>query len=230
MSEVGIFESSAALQSSRYEIIPQNDRFDRIHLIKRMVGDHRRVLELGCSTGFISKVLKQAGCYVVGVERDSVAAEMAAKICDQVIVADLTDSEWSCPIRERFDIVLMGDVLEHLESPHLVLQQLRPLLLPDGHIVVSLPNVVHWSQRLKVLFGRFRYQSVGLLDFTHLRFFDLQSARSLIKNSGYDIEEFHPIIGGRLSNHARQLWQLIATGLPNLFAYQFLFKAKPIAR
>lgn len=225
MPEARIFESGTSLHSSRYEIKPQNHRFDRTVLIKKMVGNGQRVLELGCSTGFISRVLKETGCYVVGVEVDRVAADTAASICDKVIVADLTDPRWVNPIQERFDVILMGDVLEHLTVPHLVLQQLGQLLLPGGHIVVSLPNVVHWTQRLKMLFGRFRYQSVGLLDFTHLRFFDLHSARDLIEASGYDIEEFYPIIGGRLSGTFRHFWQFAAINRPNLFAYQFLFKA-----
>jgi SAM-dependent methyltransferase len=226
MSEIGVF-TFRTLPTSRYESSPPIDHFDRNDLIRRTVGENRSVLELGCSTGFVSKLLKQSGCSVVGVEIDPLAAEAAAKICDRVIVADLSLPDWIDQAKGQFEVILMGDVLEHLVAPDILLKSLTPLLLPGGYVVLSLPNVVHWTQRLKVLAGRFRYQSVGLLDVTHLRFFDLPTARALVTKSGYDVETFHPVIGGRFSNYLRPLWQFLGHCLPNLFGYQFLFKAKP---
>jgi hypothetical protein len=127
-------------------------------------------------------------------------------------------------------VILIGDVLEHLVSPQSLLKQLPGMLNTGGYIVVSLPNVVHWTVRAKVLFGSFRYQPVGLLDFTHLRFFDIQSARALIEGSGYEIDEFRPIIGGRFSDRFRTMWNALAGVRPNLFGYQLLFKARPCLR
>jgi SAM-dependent methyltransferase len=221
-------DPSLACGSSRYETVPRNDRFDRAHLLQKFVGKNRRVLEMGCSTGYVSRLLKQSGCHVVGIECDGVAAHAAASICDQVVLADLNGSTWTEQLAERFDVVLMGDVLEHLLYPDEVLRRVRKLLLPGGVIVVSLPNVVHWSQRLKTLFGRFDYQSMGLLDRTHLRFFTLRSALALIENSGYRIVEFRPIIGGRFISRFRLLWQGLANLRPGLFGYQFLFRAQPL--
>ena len=66
------------------------------------------------------------------------AADSAASICDQVILADLNGSTWTEQLAERFDVVLMGDVLEHLLYPDEVLRRVRKLLLPGGVIVVSL--------------------------------------------------------------------------------------------
>lgn len=218
------------LGSSRYETTPTQDRFDRAYLLQRFVGKNRRVLELGCSTGYISRLLKQLGCSVVGIELDAAAAQLAAGICDQVFVADLNGNTWSQRIEGQFDVVLMGDVLEHLVHPDQVLRSARPFLLPGGEIVVSLPNVVHWSQRIKTLFGHFNYQPIGLLDHTHLRFFTARSARALIENSGYRIVDFHPIIGGHLSSRFRFLWQVLANVRPNLFGYQLLFRAQPVDR
>jgi len=216
------------LGSSRYETTPTQDRFDRAYLLQRFVGKNRRVLELGCSTGYISRLLKQLGCSVVGIELDAAAAQLAAGICDQVFIADLNGITWSQQIEGQFDVVLMGDVLEHLVHPDQVLRSARQFLLPGGDVVVSLPNVVHWSQRIKTLFGHFNYQLTGLLDYTHLRFFTACSARALIENSGYRIVDFHPIIGGHLSSRFRFLWQVLANVRPTLFAYQLLFRAQPV--
>ncbi len=227
-SQTRIVNRSLALGSSRYESAPRDDRFDRAYLLQKYVGENRRVLELGCSTGYISRLLKQRGCRVVGLECDPVAAHSARRVCDQVILADLNTNGWMEQLEERFDVVLMGDVLEHLVYPDEVLRSVRQLLLPGGVIIVSLPNVVFWSQRLKTIFGRFDYQSIGLLDCTHLRFFTLRTALALIENSGYRILEFYPIIGGRFSSRFRLLWQGLANLRPTLFGYQLLFRAQPL--
>ncbi len=165
---------------------------------------------------------------MTGVEVDPVAAERASAICDRVIIADLDDRNWDSQIQGRFEVVLMGDVLEHLVRPEILLRSVARMLTPDGFVVVSLPNVVHWTVRLKMLLGRFDYQPVGLLDATHLRFFSLRSARALLEDSGYVVLAFHPVIGGRLSTRFRAGWQMLARLAPNLFGYQFLFRARPL--
>jgi SAM-dependent methyltransferase len=230
MSELGFFDDRLVLESARYEIAARDDPFDRGRMLATAVGSGRHVLELGCSTGFVSALLKENGCSVVGVEIDPLAADRAATICDRVLIRDLRSQDWNAGLDDKFDVVLMGDVLEHLVSPQSLLKRLPPLLNPGGYIVVSVPNIVHWTIRAKVLLGSFRYQPVGLLDFTHLRFFDLRSARTLIEGSGYEIEEFRPIIGGRFSDYFRTMWNVLAGIRPNLFGYQLLFKARPYLR
>jgi len=80
-----------------------------------------------------------------------------------VVTADLDSSNWSSELAAHpgFDVVLLGDVLEHLVHPEQVLRRLRPMLKQDGYAVISLPNVVHWLTRLKLLSGRFDYESTA---------------------------------------------------------------------
>jgi 2-polyprenyl-3-methyl-5-hydroxy-6-metoxy-1,4-benzoquinol methylase len=129
-----------------------------------------------------------------------------------------------------FDVVLLGDVLEHLVMPDATLVQLKEVLAADGALVISLPNVVHWVTRLKILLGRFNYEPWGTLDHTHLRFFTTKTARALIEAAGYRITRFHPVIGGGMARYARPAWQQLAHLAPGLFAYQMLFEAKKTVR
>jgi 2-polyprenyl-3-methyl-5-hydroxy-6-metoxy-1,4-benzoquinol methylase len=141
---------------------------------------------------------------------------------------DLADATWDSRLSTgAFDVVLMGDVLEHLANPGKVLNRVRPLLRESGYLVISLPNALHWVTRLGFLSGHFEYTSFGTLDFTHLRFFTAESATELIEESGYRVSQFHPAIGGRLSGRFRPVWQQLANMLPGLFAYQLLFRAEP---
>ena len=214
-------------RSARYETSGHADSFDRNLLLLRLVGPGKRVLELGCSTGFITRRLLQQHCVVTAVESDMEAAAVAANTAAVVLNRDLNSPLWTESLNTEFDVVLMGDVLEHLINPLNVLQQVRSLLRPGGKLVICLPNVVHWLTRLQIAAGRFNYQPIGTLDLTHLRFFTAASARSMIQAAGYRMLSFEPIIGGRMSGHFRPAWQLLAWIRPGLFAYQFLISAAP---
>ena len=224
-------------ESSRYEyVIPDYEQhpdvYSRNWILLEWVGTHKRVLELGCSTGFFSKYLRQKrACSVVGVEVDPVAAAEARKFCNEVLSCDLNSPEWIEGLpKQGFDVILMGDVLEHLIEPQAVLEQIQPLLALNASIIISLPNIVYWGTRLKILFGRFEYESFGILDHTHLRFYTPKTARKMIESAGYEIIRFHPVFGGPLSNYARPLWQRLANWFPGFFAGQVLFEAKiPLA-
>jgi methionine biosynthesis protein MetW len=229
MSEPRV-STCSELCSARYEVPYSPDRFNRTTLLLQWVGNAKDVLELGCSTGYISRLLSEQGCRVIGVESDPDAAAKAVRYCTRVVQADLDRAGWAValPPDFKFDVIVLGDVLEHLAHPERVLRQLPPLLKPNGYLVISLPNVVHWATRLKIVFGRFEYEPIGTLDATHVRFFTCRTARELIEEAGYRVLEFHPAIGGRMSGHLRPVWQLLARLMPGLFAYQLLFRAAPL--
>jgi 2-polyprenyl-3-methyl-5-hydroxy-6-metoxy-1,4-benzoquinol methylase len=216
-------------ESSRYEYHNPKPwgEYDRNNFLLDWVGTGKRVLEVGCSTGCMSRELVERGCNVTGIEVDPMAAERARTYCQRVYVLDLNTPDWMAGLPERgFDIVLLGDVLEHLVMPNETLLQLGDVLKSDGALVISLPNVVHWVTRLKILWGQFDYEPCGTLDHTHLRFFTAKTASALIESAGYRITRFHPAIGGRMAGHARPVWQWLAHFAPGLFAYQMLFEAK----
>lgn len=215
------------LRSARYEKLDNPDRFDRNVLLLRRVGTGKRVLELGCSTGYITRLLLRQNCAVTAIENDDEAAMAARATGATVLHRNLNSPDWFAGLRPEFDVALMGDVLEHLVNPCDVLRQVRPLLRRGGYVVICLPNVVHWLTRLQIALGRFNYQPVGTLDATHLRFFTLSSARCMVQEADYRWLKFHPIIGGRLSGHFRPAWQLLANLWPGLFAYQLLICAEP---
>lgn len=156
-----------------------------------LTGPGKNVLEVGPATGYLTKVLREAGCSVTGVEIDPVAARKAEPFCDRVIVGDIEALDFADTFGdERFDVVIYGDVLEHLVDPVGVLVRTREILGPDGVVLASIPNVTHGSIRLAVLTGRFSYTDVGLLDRTHLRFFDRAAVISLFEAGGFSVEEW----------------------------------------
>lgn len=145
-----------------------------------------RILDVGCGAGTIGEQLRLAReRFVVGITYSPQEAQLASGRLSQVICAELSDFDFS-PLG-KFDCVILSHILEHLVSPEDLLDRLKCVLGPESVLVVALPNVVFWMQRLEFLFGRWRYRDWGILDRTHLRFFDRKSSRELLEQAGYEI-------------------------------------------
>jgi 2-polyprenyl-3-methyl-5-hydroxy-6-metoxy-1,4-benzoquinol methylase len=203
-----------------------------------LAGEDSRVLELGPATGYMSRVLRERGCTVVGIEFDPELAERAAQVCERVIVGDIDALDLEAELgEERFDVVVAADVLEHLKDPLTALNRLRPFLKPDGAFVISVPNVAHGSVRLALLSGRFDYREIGLLDSTHLRFFTRESFEQLLDEAELGLAELHRhdlnLDASEVSFDADAVPLQLREELerdPDARTYQFVAKAVPMQR
>jgi len=155
----------------------------------RLVGRPRRVLDVGCGLGQNGAFCRGRGAHVVGLERDPKARAVAAVRLHDAVDADLESpaSVASALGGQRFDLILFGDVLEHVRDPRAVLESVCEHLEDEGHVIVSLPNVAAWPTRLALLGGRFDYRDSGVLDRTHLRFFTRASAAALLEQAGLSV-------------------------------------------
>ncbi len=200
-----------------------------------LVGPNRRVLELGCGAGHVTKQLVAGGCHVTGIEIDPDAAAVASTFAQEVHVADLDATEPAAVLGDsRFERIVVGDVFEHLKDPGSTLSALRSHLSDDGLLIASIPNVTHADVRLMLLDGQWRYQDLGLLDRTHLRFFDLAGITALFGESGWHIERLErtnkDVLASELGDLAapasRKPGVLDAIkGTPDATTYQFVVVA-----
>lgn len=160
-----------------------------------LCGENKNVLEVGPATGYVTKLLRDRGCEVTAIEIDPEAADQAAPYCRRMIVADIEQVDFDEALDDcRFDVVLYGDVLEHLVDPLRILRETRRFLSANGYVVASLPNVAHGSLRMALLTGRFSYTETGLLDRTHLHFYDRAGVQSLFEEAGYEIREWRRVV------------------------------------
>ena len=125
---------------------------------------------------------------------------------------------------DYFDYIIFADVLEHVKDPLIVLKRFKKYLNDEGYILISLPNITNWRMRLKILFGNFEYEDKGILDNGHIRFFNEESAKKLISDSGLQIVKFELTVGD--ATLGSKFFHFIGTLWPNLMAYQFLIIAK----
>jgi 2-polyprenyl-3-methyl-5-hydroxy-6-metoxy-1,4-benzoquinol methylase len=149
------------------------------------------VLDVGTADGHpVVQGLKARGCRVWGVEIDPEAAAIAAPLCEQMVVGNVEELDLTQSFGDRkFDVVLCLDVLEHLVEPLPVLRRLASMLTPTGILVASIPNVTHAAVRLQLLDGKFTYTDTGLLDRTHVRFFDRDEVGKLFADAGTTVIE-----------------------------------------
>ncbi|HST52666.1 MAG TPA: methyltransferase domain-containing protein [Pyrinomonadaceae bacterium] len=189
-----------------------------------------RVLDVGCGTGALGRAIKgEFNCELVGVTYSEAEAESAAAHLDRVLVCDLNDFEPEG--LGEFDCVVCSHVLEHLYKPERLLKLLRRSLSSGGILVVALPNVLHWRQRLEFLRGKFRYEDGGLMDRTHYRFYDWTTARALLTESGYAVLEGDACGGFPLSRYILKFGPWLDRAAlrlsPGAFGTQFIFVCRP---
>jgi SAM-dependent methyltransferase len=196
-----------------------------------MAGRDHSILEIGTSTGYMSRALKGMGNTVVGVEKDPVAGEQARSYCDSLITGDIEALDLDASI-SSYDVIVIADVLEHLVDPWKVLKGLRNHIIKGGYVVVSMPNACHGDVLLSMMSGDFRYAPTGLLDITHVRFFAYRNIVELFHDCGYSIDDMHMItrpVGTTecaVSPAPEGLAHFIES-LPYADVYQFVFKAFP---
>ena len=192
--------------------------------------DH--VLDVGCSQGGTLEWLKASGvaARTTGIELDPEAARIARGRVDRLIEGDV-DAAFGTLAAGSFDLVLCLDVLEHLVDPWRTVARLGHVLRPGGTLIVSVPNIRHYSVTLPLLWsGRWQYEEAGILDRTHLRFFTRASATALLTGAG--LEPAGGIDTGLEPTRKRELWKplLARTAWRDLGVFQFVIRGrKPVA-
>ena len=204
-------------------------------LLLELVGFAKDVLDVGCATGYLAGALAEQGCRVWGVEVDADAARTAAEVCEQVVVGDLAALDLDEALGgRRFDVVVLGDVLEHLLDPLPVLRASRGLLAPGGSVCISVPNVAHGAVRLSLLAGRWEYRPLGLLDDTHVRFFTRDGLDRLLRAAGLAAADLRRTRAGLFETELELRPQDVDPELARRLAaddeattYQFVLRAVP---
>ncbi len=203
-------------------------------IIKHLPNNHNpeHVLDVGCGTGQLGKYIKQQfNCQVTGVTYSDEEAVEASVHLDKVIVFNLNNL--SLVELEKFDCVICSHILEHLYCPQNLLAHLHDVLLPSGKLIVALPNVLHWKQRLEFLKGNFKYTDGGLMDKTHFRFFDWDTAFDLVQNSGFQVIYREadgyfplPLIRKIIGSSVLKIDRIATQIMPGLLGVQFIIVAK----
>lgn len=194
-----------------------------------------RILDVGCASGYLGKILRERGHRVTGIESDAAAAGEAGAYYDAFHLEDI--ETFSFPYRRKFDYILFADVLEHLRDPAAVLRRAIPALTDSGKVIVSVPNIANWVIRLNLLFGDFDPTDRGILDKTHLHFFTLRTLRKMMTDvscrvldvtpTPVPLQLVLPFTERKPFAPLHALHYALTRSWKTIFAYQFVVTAAP---
>jgi 2-polyprenyl-3-methyl-5-hydroxy-6-metoxy-1,4-benzoquinol methylase len=194
-----------------------------------------KVLDIGCSGGLLAERVRAAGHHVTGV--DYLEIPGVRERTDSFFQADLSQGI-PAEVGTGYDLVIAGDIIEHLPQPAQILREILRVLRPGGQVFLSVPNFGHWYPRVRTLFGLFGYDRRGILDNTHLRFFTRSSLRRLVRSCGFDVLEERatglPLgvvseADGRKLRMIRKADERLVRSRPTFFGYQFILRMTPHA-
>ena len=183
---------------------------ERSAIFREWVGRGRRVLDLGCRSGALTRAYVD-GNEVVGVDVDRAALAEAAKLGIETVWADVDEP---LPFADAsFDAVVAGELLEHVRFPDRLVAEILRLLRPGGVFVGSVPNSYRLKSRLRFLAGK---PPEFADDPTHLRMFGAADVRRLLAPFA-EVELRH--VAGRLVPLS-----------PRLFGNDIVFRAQTSIR
>jgi 2-polyprenyl-3-methyl-5-hydroxy-6-metoxy-1,4-benzoquinol methylase len=190
-----------------------NVRHDLISLIP--ASGVERVLEIGAGGGDTILNLKQTGRAkeVTGIELMQIEnSNQRNPIIDHFFFGNIEIDNFDLP-KNHFDVIICGDVLEHLLDPWSVVKQLSELLRPMGRLIISCPNIRHFSGFIEIFVkGRFPYKDQGLFDKTHFRFFCKSNLIELAQSGGLRLSNSTPLF--KLARSGRSYYiNMITLGL-----------------
>ena len=153
-------------------------------------GRYQQAIDIGCAGGRLGMDLLRTGIVDAcdGIEPHAPAAEEARSHLRQVWTGSLEENllriDW-----QKYDLLTMADVLEHLTDPWTALRELHKRTADTCTLALSVPNVRHYQVVFPLLFkGQFRYGDHGIMDRTHLHFFSRSSLEETLSECGWRVQ------------------------------------------
>lgn len=180
-SETIFFNTYEKLSPKEYLLEQENRELvfkENIELIERFIKKRGKLLDIGCSVGLFLKVARERGWVVKGVEPSLKNTDFAKReFYLDVINGNVNFVDFG---NEKFDVVTMWDVLEHLSDPDKVISKIHSLLDKDVIFVLSTPNIK--STIAKIM--RQKWHSIIRM---HLYYFDENTLSLFLKKHGFKI-------------------------------------------
>ena len=147
----------------------------------------KRVLDIGFGCAAIAAKLHEAGAVLDGIDINPAAIAENGGLYDRTWLADANRID-DVPLRDKYDVILLSDLLQYLVDPADALSRLKKHLVKGGTLVVSVPNIANVHVRLALLLGRFRMHHRGILSDKALHFFERETIRRLLRRTGWRVD------------------------------------------
>lgn len=184
---------------------------ERGGFLREKIGKNKKVLDIGCRDGVLTSTYCE-GNDILGVDIDLEALEIAKNnLGIEIRQLNLYD-DWNLE-KEYFDVVVAGEVLEHLYHPEEIIKKIKEVLKSDGVFLGSVPNAFSLKNRIRLFLGK--KKGTPLEDPTHINHFSHKELKNLLEKH-FEKVEITP-----LGNFAwlDKFW-------PGMFSFILLFEVK----
>jgi 2-polyprenyl-3-methyl-5-hydroxy-6-metoxy-1,4-benzoquinol methylase len=195
MRNVSEFDRRAEGEAAELEW--QRRKIGTIAAIVRSIEPKRRGADVGCGTGLMTLEYAKAG--IESIDGFDISPECLRAAANRGISTHLWNADGSlCPVDDAsYDIVIVGDLVEHLLDTEMFMCEIFRIVAPGGSVIISTPNLVSWYNRLRVLRGRVPVGAPGVsptvradpfVDNNHLRVSVIREWEALFVGQGFAVE------------------------------------------
>lgn len=167
--------------------------------------------------------LRHEGYQPTGITISAAEASLASAF-GPVYTCDLSEGLPAEVLEQFYDVVIAAHLLEHVFYPDRLLEGIARVC--GSGLVVVLPNLLYWRNRIKLMLGRMEYQDAGLMDYTHSRWYTFRTIQDLLRCHGFEVQ-FASAEGSETRNLPRWLHRRLVDWFPGLFGFQFYIVAAP---
>jgi SAM-dependent methyltransferase len=202
-----------------------------IRLLSRSLqrqGKDTSVLDIGFGGGEVGKYCKEnaqgKSIYTMGIDIAPKQIDLHGSVYDSARVVNVDEEGWTDSLGRSFDIVIASELLEHLFRPDLFLARVKKILTPSGEVIITTPNFLLWSKRIKFLFGIHEYSDGGVFEWGHIHLCSWKFLNRIIRENGYEIVDSDHLL------HPNALNPLAKILSPGLFAFQFILTIRQVKK
>jgi 2-polyprenyl-3-methyl-5-hydroxy-6-metoxy-1,4-benzoquinol methylase len=180
------FGVAKGVYAHRYRNVYESGREDLLDHVPLKAG---KILDIGCAKGLFGELLKKRQrCIVTGIDTDPGLIDIAKGRLDNFMLGDIGAIIDKGSL-EIYDCIVCGDLIEHLNNPWKVVNDLKDHLKKGGLFIASTPNIMNWAILFDLLRGRWDYVPFSILSGTHIRFFTRSTLTELFGDAGYRIKK-----------------------------------------
>jgi len=189
-----------------------------LELVGRLSG--KRILDVGCASGYLAKELKQSDNFVAGIDISDRFAEQLRIDLDSFHSMNIERDEWPQEFMEnKFDLVISAEIIEHMFDPWGFLSRIKKIMKVDGKMIITTPNFLLWNNRVRMLLGQYG-EKEKLFDRSHINLLSYNGLKKILKDSNYRVIDENNIW---YPNKIEKIKNILS---PNLFVFQAIIKVK----
>ena len=156
-----------------------------------LVGNEKNTLLFETNPNTLSEILIKQKCKVTKIVINQNEKTRVQDQKNALILEDENNPLKDLVGSEKFDVIVLGDFLQCIKYPVIFLKKLKDFLNTDGYLVLSITNIGHAYNRIKLLNGEFVYTKDSLINENFLRFFTFETILHLVSDTNYSITKLY---------------------------------------